>query len=70
MTEVEFETQELRVQVLASCDLATISLKTESEMTHEPLANRRAGKAGTGMGINEVTSSPRAAGGPRASQVC
>lgn len=65
MTEVEFETQDLRVQVLASCDLATTSLKTESEMTNEPLANKRAGKAGTGMGslINGVTSSPRAAGG-------
>ena len=62
MTEVEFETQELRVQVLASYDLATTSLETESEMINEPLATRR---AGTGVGINEVTSR-----GARASQVC
>lgn len=62
MTEVESETQELRVQVLASYDLATTSLETESEMTNEPLAIRR---TGTGVGINEVTSR-----GARASQVC
>lgn len=47
MTEVESETQELRVQVLASYDLATTSLETESEMTMNHWLLRR---TGTGIG--------------------
>lgn len=48
MTEVGLETQEIRVQVLASNDLPTTFCESESEMTNEPLANRRAGKVGAG----------------------